>query len=500
MLPTCAETSSIRSSARRPASRSSATSWLPTASTRALDRGERAERARRDLRSGADAFAEARDRDQHVRARKRADDSRAALQRRRDEPAVDACRDRADELVLPERREQLARQLHVDLARLRGVTPAEPLEQRPQEQLGADRGADGISRDPEQRDARLARDGQDERVPGTDRDAVHRDLAEPRERRGGMIVATGGRARVHDDDVAGDERARDRLVERGAIVAYAFVQRHLTAAAANARQRAALRSNRGSSPGRGDPTSTSTSSSPVVITATRGRRTTSSRSTPAEAQAARSAGARRRRAGTTTSLATASSPIARTCSNGATAARIATRVAAARLDELDRHDRVEAVGERIARVDDVRVAAELQDEGCRLARCVRARGDHRDPVHRAGVIVRRGQARERRRGRHPVERLGERERLGRIVRDAGGTQRRIERRARLLERDVVQEDGSRAHGVTTRTVSPAGIPLRSSGIATSASARTSVKIRFEAPNTGVACSAPRSSRASVHGT
>ena len=67
---------------------------------------------------------------------------------------------------------------------------------------------------------------------------------------------------------------------------------------------------------------TGTSSLPVGMIATRGRRRTSTSWWPAAAIAPRSIGRRRCPAGATSSVATMSSPIGRTCCHGATAARI----------------------------------------------------------------------------------------------------------------------------------------------------------------------------------
>ena len=115
------------------------------------------------------------------------------------------------------------------------------------------------------------------------------------------------------------------------------------------------------------------------------------------------------------------------------------------------------------------------------------------------MIVRRRDARDHRSRGHAVERIAERERLDVRFPFPARRERRREALTRGFQRNVVQKDGALAHGTTIRTVSPAERPLRSSGTAISASERINVKIRFDAPKTGVACSTPSALRASVHG-
>ncbi len=74
-------------------------------------------------------------------------------------------------------------------------------------------------------------------------------------------------------------------------------------------------------PGGGSPASAGTSSEPVGMMATRGRRMTRTVAWPAPASAPRSTGRRRWLAGSTSSVATMSSPIARTWCHGGRAAR-----------------------------------------------------------------------------------------------------------------------------------------------------------------------------------
>ena len=127
-----------------------------------------------------------------------------------------------------------------------------------------------------------------------------------------------------------------------------------------------------------------------------------------------------------------------------------------------------------------------------------------DAVHRAGVIVRRREACEDRRGADSSQRFGERDPLARAVRrQAGRGERGGKAFARALERDVLEENrpaAAFAHGTITRTSDPAAAPARSNGSAIQPSARTSVKIKFDFPKTGVAHSVPSGARLSLAGT
>ena len=91
---------------------------------------------------------------------------------------------------------------------------------------------------------------------------------------------------------------------------------------------------------------------------------------------------------------------------------------------LAHHDRVEALGQRVAGVDDGEVR---QRPRRRLRRPERVGGAHGDPVHRGGVVGGRGAQRPHRRRRHAAERL--RRAAARRRRAGGPRARRARRRA-----------------------------------------------------------------------
>ncbi len=135
-------------------------------------------------------------------------------------------------------------------------------------------------------------------------------------------------------------------------------------------------------------------------------------------------------------------------------------------------------------------AGELDGRG--LAGARRARRDDGDPVHRAGVIVRRRQPRDHRPRGDAVERVVERA-ASRPRRSAAPAlvEREVEARARASRAE--RRAGRCARSLTGRSPAPSRRRPSRCGRAerrSAPSARTSVKIRFEAPNTGVARSAP----------
>ena len=133
-----------------------------------------------------------------------------------------------------------------------------------------------------------------------------------------------------------------------------------------------------------------------------------------------------------------------------------------RLDLLDRDHRIEAVGQRIARVDDDRIDTEHEFRGRGLQRAGRPRGDDGDSVHRARMIVRRRQARDHRHRGDAVEAIVERDGFGRVIAHARPRQGSVEVRLSLLQRYVVQEHGAFAHGTAKSGGSTSPLRMRSS--------------------------------------
>ena len=396
---------------------------------RALDRVEVAQQPHLDLLARVVALERGRHDEQPVGAHERCQHARAARQRRRDQPAADASDPHPHPVVAAERGRQPAREPRPRARARNGRGSLQRGEQRQREQLERQGGRDGVAGRAEHR--RAVDDAEHHRVSRLDGDAVHEQRARPLHDGRRVVVAPGARAGDDDHEVGRGRslphRGRDPVGvvgedRRCLDLAAGFLrlrgehQRVRVDELTRRRRRAADRPDLVA--GRDHEHARRAADRQRGVAGGRGR---------GEVDGPQPVPLGQQQLGRADVLADRAHVLPR----GDRRAHLGN--AALPVQLLAHHDRVEALRQRVAGVDD---GEPLHLHRRRLGRPEGVRRAHRDPVHCSRVVGGRGAQRPDGRRGHAAERVGERG-LDRL--DPAPLQRAQPGCQRLLGGDVADE-------------------------------------------------------------